>query len=54
MKIEDIIQKYHFHDSSVIELFHDSNRVQLKIDLCMWKQKGYKEGEDELKDFTGV
>ena len=45
MKIEDIIQKYHFHDSSVIELFHDSNRVQL-----MWKQKGYKEGEDELKE----
>ena len=50
MKIEDIIQKYHFHDSSVIELFHDSNRVQFKIDLCMWKQEGYKEGEDELKE----
>ena len=50
MQIEDMIQKYYFHDSNVIELFHENNRVQLKIDLCMWMQEGYKEGDDELKE----
>ena len=50
MQIEDIIKKINFHDSNVIELFHENNRVRLKIDLCMWKQEGYKEGDDELKE----
>lgn len=50
MQIKDIIQKYNFHDSNVIELFHENNSVKLKIDLCMWKQEGYKEGDDELKE----
>ena len=50
MQIEDIIQKYNFHDSNVIELFHDNNTIKLKIDLCMWKQEGYKEGDDEIKE----
>ncbi len=50
MQIEDIIQKIDFHDSNVIELLHENNRVKFKIDLCMWKQEGYQEGEDELKE----
>ena len=50
MQIEDIIQQYNFHDSYVIELIHDNNRVKLKIDLCMWKQEGYKQEDDELKE----
>ena len=45
MQIEDIIQKIDFHDSCVIELSHDNDKVKLKIDLCMWRQEGYKEGE---------
>ena len=44
MQIEDIIQEIDFHDSNVIELLHENNRVKLKIDLCMWKQEGYQEG----------
>ena len=50
MQIEDIIRKVDFHDSNIIELFHENNRVKLKIDLCMWKQKEYQEGDDELKE----
>ncbi len=50
MQIEDIIQTTDFHDSNVIELLHENNRVKLKIDLCMWKQEGYQEGDDELKE----
>lgn len=50
MQIEDMIQKYNFHDSNVIKLSHDCNRVKLKIDLCMWKQAEYKEGDDEQKE----
>lgn len=50
MQIEDIIQEIDFHDSNVIELLHENNRVKLKIDLCMWKQEGYQDGDDELKE----
>lgn len=50
MQIEDIIQKINFHDSNVIKLLHENNTVKLKIDLCMWKQEGYQEGDDELKE----
>ncbi|MBO5284235.1 MAG: hypothetical protein J6B43_14135 [Lachnospiraceae bacterium] len=50
MQIEDIIQKIDFHDSNVIELLHENDRVKLKIDLCMWKQEEYQQGDDELKE----
>lgn len=50
MQIEDIIRTIDFHDSNLIELIHENDRVRLKIDLCMWKQEGYQEGDDELKE----
>jgi len=52
MYVKDIIEKINFHDSNVIELIHENNKVKLKVDLCMWKQEGYKEGDDELKEVT--
>lgn len=54
MQIEEMVQKIDFHDSSVIELFHENDTVQLKIDLCMWRQNGYKESDDEIKEIVLV
>ena len=54
MQIEEMVRKIDFHDSSVIELFHENDIVQLKIDLCMWRQKGYKESDDEIKEIVLV
>lgn len=54
MQIEEMVRKIDFHDSVVIELFHENNIVQLKIDLCMWRQKGYKEGDEEIKEIVLV
>lgn len=50
MQVRNIIENINFHDSNVIELFHENNKVKLRIDLCMWKQEGYKEGDDELRE----
>lgn len=50
MQVKEIIKKIDFHDSNIIELLHENNKVKLKIDLCMWKQEGYKEGDDELRE----
>lgn len=52
MQVKDIIEKIDFHDSNVIELLHENNKVNLKVDLCMWRQKGYKKGDDELKEIS--
>lgn len=52
MQVKDIIEKIDFHDSNVIELLHENNTVNLKVDLCMWRQKGYKKGDDELKEIS--
>lgn len=50
MHIEDIIDNIDLHDSNVIGLFHEKDKVKLKIDLCMWKQEGYQKGDNELKE----
>lgn len=44
-----IIKKINFNDSCVNWLHHEIDTVILNVDLCMWKQKGYQEGEPELK-----
>lgn len=50
MQIKDLINEFDFHDSNVIELIHEKNNIKMKIDLCMWKQKAYKESDNELKE----
>lgn len=52
MQVKGLIETFDFHDSNVIELFHEKDIVRIKIDLCMWKQAGYKEGDDELKEIS--
>ena len=54
MKVKKMIEEINFHDSNVIELLHINDIVKLKIDLCMWKQKGYKEDAVELKEIVLV
>lgn len=58
MRVREFFEKIDFHDSNVIELIHKDDMVRMKIDLCMWKQETYKEGDDEIKEmlleFTGV
>lgn len=50
MLVENLINKINFNDSCVNKLFCENGSVILNIDLCMWKQKEYKEGEPELKE----
>lgn len=50
MRTDELIKKINFHDSNVIELFREGGKVRFRIDLCMWKQKEYKEGTDEIKE----
>ncbi len=52
MKVRELLENINFHDSNVIELIHESNKVILKIDLCMWSQNGYQEKGDETKEVT--
>lgn len=58
MQVNEIVEKINFHDGNVIGIFHQNDVVKLKVDLCMWNQRGYKEGDDELKEilleFTDV
>lgn len=54
MKVKDMVENINFHDSNVIELLYENNIVKLKLDLCMWQQKGYKEGDDEIKEILLV
>ena len=50
MQIEYMIKKINFHDSNVIDLLHENSKVILRIDLCMWMQEGFEEGDEELKE----
>lgn len=54
MKVKDMVENINFHDSNVIELLYEHNIVKLKLDLCMWKQKNYREGDSELKEILLV
>ncbi len=54
MKVKDMVENINFHDSNVIELLYENNIVKLKLDLCMWQQKGYKEGDSEQKEILLV
>lgn len=50
MLVEELVHKINFNDSYVNKLIYKNNTVILNINLCMWKQKGYKNGEPELKE----
>lgn len=50
MRVEDMVEKIDFHDSGVMKVYRRDDVVILQINLCMWRQEGYKEGEEELKE----
>lgn len=52
MLVYDLLRKYNFHDSNMIEIIHKNNKLILRIDFCRWKQKDYENGEDELKEIS--
>lgn len=49
MLVTELVKNINFNDSCVNELVYKNGTVLLNIDLCMWKQKQYQDGETELK-----
>ena len=50
MSVTELIKKVNFNDSCVNELVYENETVILNIDLCMWKQNEYQDGDPELKE----
>lgn len=50
MSADDLISSFSFHDSILKKLYFRENSLIINIDLCMYNQKGYKEGDPELKE----
>ncbi len=50
MLVTELVKKINFNDSCVNELLYANRTVILDIDLCMWKQKEYQDGNPELKE----
>ena len=50
MLVTELVKKINFNDSCVNKLVHENDMVILNLDLCMWKQKEYHDGEPELKE----
>lgn len=46
MKINELINKYYFHDSLVTNISSGNNEVKINIELCNWKQKWYLKNVD--------
>lgn len=49
MLVTELVKKINFNDSCVNELVYLNGTVILNIDLCMWKQTEFQDGEPELK-----
>ena len=66
MTIQELENKYYFHDSMITNVLFDSNSQKLvfTIEFCNWAQEFYKAGEPELlrmelifngiKDYDGI
>lgn len=49
MKISEFKDQYDLHDSLVEKIDNSNGKVILDIDFCNWRQKDYKETDDEMK-----
>ncbi len=49
MTIQELREKYYFHDSCItrIDYFSEDKRLTITMDFCQWAQNWYKEGEPE-------
>lgn len=54
MLVTELVNSINFNDSCVNKIVFSNKVVIMNIDLCMWKQKGYKEGDPELKEVDVV
>lgn len=50
MLLDEFVKSIDLHDSNLIELYHEKNDLIMRIDLCMWRQVQYVEGEEEMKE----
>lgn len=48
MKIKEFYEKYDLHDSVIEDLEFKKQYLTLKLRLCNWRQKNYKENESEI------
>ena len=60
MTLSELNRKFNFHDSFIDFIHFDKfqHEVTLKIELCNWMQRDYREGEPETSEvqfvFSGV
>lgn len=60
MTLSELNKKFNFHDSFIDSIHFEKiqNEVILKIELCNWMQKDYREGEPETSEvqfvFSGI
>lgn len=49
MTINELLDKYHFHDSTIEEITYDisNGKLEFIIDFCYWLQNGYSDGDKE-------
>ena len=50
MKMTEFAEKYHLHDSLVTNIAYSPEKktVDITLELCLWAQDGYKEGDPEV------
>ena len=48
--------KYDLHDSLIesVHYFADQKRVEIQIELCNWRQIGYKDSDPEILDVSMI
>ncbi len=50
MTIQELTNKYYFHDSMITNVNYSENeqKLEISIDFCNWAQEWYKQGEPEM------
>lgn len=49
MTLRELECNIDFHDSILEKIYNEGTKIILEIDLCNWRQKNYRENEDETK-----
>lgn len=49
MTIDELLNKYCFHDSCITNISYSLNekKLEIKMDFCLWAQKDYNDGDLE-------
>lgn len=60
MTIQELDNKYYFHDSMIthVDYLSEAHRLEITMDFCYWAQEWYKEDDPELMElkltFEGI